>query len=135
MDLIGKARELGKMVQADTRYIAVQINRQACDEDEALQKAIDDFNLKKIEINEEAQKEDRDEERIKELNQKFRQVYGEILKNENMTRYNEAKGEMDAFVKRLTGIISLCAEGEDAETCDYDPAACGGNCNGCSGCG
>lgn len=135
MDLINKARELGKMIQADTRYIAVQINRQACDEDEGLQKAIADFNLKKIEINEEAQKEDRDEERIKTLNQEFRQVYGEILKNENMTRYNEAKGELDAYVKRITGIVSLCAEGEEPETCDYDPAACGGNCNGCSGCG
>lgn len=135
MDLVNKARELGKMVQADTRYIAVQINRQACDEDEGLQKAIADFNLKKIEINEEAQKEDRNEDRIKALNQEFRQVYGDILKNENMTRYNEAKGELDAYVKRITGIISLCAEGEEPETCDYDPASCGGNCNGCSGCG
>lgn len=134
MDLISMARELGKAIQADTRYVAVQINRQVCDEDKALQENIEKLNIKRAEINDEVVKDNRDEDKIKILNEEFRSIYADILKNENMTRYNGAKGELDILVKRLTGIVSLCAEGQDAEACDYDPSACGGDCSGCSGC-
>lgn len=134
MDLVMKARELAKAIQADTRYIAVQINRQVCDEDQDLQRMFREFNLKKEEINAEAASENRDEERMKKLNSEFRSLYGEILKNEKLTRYNEAKGELDLVVKRMTTILELAANGEDADTCDIDPASCGGNCSGCSGC-
>ncbi len=112
----------------------MQLARQASDEDQALQDAIGEFNLKRMAINNEAQKEDRDEETLKRLNEEFRAVYAKIMQNENMQRYNDTKTELDAKVQRLTAIITMCAEGEDPETCDYDAASCGGNCASCAGC-
>lgn len=134
MDIITLTRELGKELQKDQCYLNMQLARQASDEDESLQQAIGEFNLKRMAINNEAQKEDRDEEALKRLNEEFRAVYEKIMQNENMQRYNDAKTEFDALLQRVTGILSLCAEGEDPETCDYDAASCGGNCASCGGC-
>ena len=134
MDMIELAREIGRELQKDESYLNMQLARQASDEDQALQDAIGEFNLKRMAINNEAQKEDRDEETLKRLNEEFRAVYAKIMQNENMQRYNDAKTELDAKVQRLTAIITMWAEGEDPETCDYDAASCGGNCASCAGC-
>ena len=134
MDIIELTRELGKALQNDQRYLDMQLARQQSDEDEGLQQAIGEFNLKRMAINNEAQKENRDEEALKRLTEEFREVYGKIMEKENMLRYNVAKNEFDALLQRVTGIIGLCADGEDPETCDYDAASCGGNCASCGGC-
>ena len=62
MGMIEMARELGKELQKDQAYLNMQLARQASDEDEGLQDAIGEFNLKRMAINNEAQKEDRNEE-------------------------------------------------------------------------
>lgn len=134
MDIIELAREIGKTLQQDERYLAMQVARQQSDEDEALQNDIGEFNLKRMAINSEAQKDERDEDKLKELNNELRAVYAKIMQNPHMTAYNDAKTELDALVQRVTAIISMCAEGEDPETCDYDAASCSGNCASCGGC-
>ena len=134
MDIIEMTRELGRALQNDERYIAMVTARQASDEDQALQEAIGEFNLKRMAISNEAQKDDRNEETLQRLNAEFREVYQKIMENEHMLRYNDAKNEFDALLQRMTGILSLCADGEDPETCDYDAASCGGNCSSCAGC-
>ena len=134
MDIIEVTRELGRALQNDERYIAMVAARQASDEDQALQEAIGEFNLKRMAINNEAQKEDRNEETMKRLNEEFRAVYAKIMENEHMLRYNDPKNEFDALLQRITGLIGLCADGEVPEPCDYDPASCGGDCSSCAGC-
>ena len=134
MDIIELTRDLGRALQNDERYIAMMAARQQSDEDEALQEAIGEFNLKWMAISNEAQKEDRNDETLQRLNEEFRAVYQKIMENEHMLRYNDAKNEFDALLQRITGILSMCAEGEDPETCDYDAASCGGNCASCAGC-
>ena len=134
MDIIEVTRELGRALQADERYVAMVAARKASDEDQALQEAIGEFNLTRMAINNEAQKDDRNEETIKRLNEEFRAVYQRIMENEHMLRYNEAKNDFDALLQRITGIIGLCADGEDPNTADYNPASCGGDCSSSGGC-
>lgn len=134
MEIIEIVRELGKALQADERYQNMRKAQHESDEDASLQQLIGEFNLKRMAINNEAQKDDRSEETIQRLNNELREVYADIMRNEHMNAYNEAKTEFDALLQRITGIIGLCADGEDPETCDYDPAACGGDCSSCGGC-
>ena len=134
MDIIALAREIGKELQKDQRFLDLQVARQNSDEDEKLQEMIGEFNLKRMAINNEAQKDDRSEEKIKELNDELRHIYGQIMMNENMNAYNDAKTALDALVQRVTAIITMAADGEDPETCDSDPSACSGNCASCGGC-
>lgn len=133
MDIIELSREIGRQLQKDEKYIAMDIARQNSDNDEELQALIGEFNLKRIAINNEATKQDRDDDKLQRLNKEMRDVYAQIMKNENMTAYNNAKNDFDILVQRVLAIISQSAEGEDPNTTDYSPS-CTGSCSSCSGC-
>ena len=133
MDMIELARDFGRELQKDERYLAFDAARVASDADEELQALIGEFNLKRMAINNEAQKDEQDEEKIKTLNEELRSAYNRIMANDNMMRYNETKQELDQFVQRLLTIISMCAEGEDPATADYNPS-CTHDCSTCGGC-
>lgn len=133
MDIIKLARELGKKIQEDERFIAMRVACQQSDADETLQSMIGEFNLKRMAINNEAQKEDRSEETLRKYNDELRAIYAEIMQNPNMAAYNAAKNELDALVQQVTTIITRSADGEDPETCDCDSCGCTGNCSSCGG--
>ena len=133
MDIIELSREIGRQLQKDEKYIAMDIAKQNSDNDEELQSLIGEFNLKRIAINNEATKQDRDDDKLQKLNKEMRDVYAQIMKNENMTAYNNAKNDFDVLVQRVLAIISQSAEGEDPNTTDYSPS-CTGSCSSCSGC-
>lgn len=133
MDIIELAREIGRKIQSDDIYLKLKIAKQNSDEDKKLQDLIGEFNLKRIAINNEATKDERDEKKLQELNEELRELYSTIMKNENMIAYNIAKQEMDSVLKRVTAIIMQSAEGEDPETTDYEES-CTGSCSSCGGC-
>ncbi len=135
MGVIKAARELGKAIQADERYIKFNEARKANDADTDLQNKIGEFNLIRMQMNDEMNKGDEgDKDRISELNKKLRQVYSDIMINETMLSYNQAKGDFDALVSEMNTIIDKSIAGEDPDTCDYVAASCGGDCSSCSGC-
>ena len=115
MDVIELARELGKAIQQDERFLAMQIARQNSDNDDELQQLIGEFNLKRMAINNEAAKDDRDEAKLQQLNSELREAYAKVMQNKNMNAYNEAKELMDNMLKRINAIISISAEGGDPE--------------------
>ncbi len=135
MDIIELTRELGKKLQKEDIYLKYQLAKQAADEDEELQKMINEFGLKREEISEATSKSEseQDPERIQKLNREMRKVYAKIMTNERMINYNDTKDEFDVLMKRITTIIQESSEGEDPETADYIP--CTGNCSACGGCG
>ncbi len=137
MDIIELARELGRKIQNEDSYLKFQLAKQAADEDEELQRLIDEFNRKRVELNEETSKEesDRDAEKVRELNREFRSVYAKIMTNERMINYNDAKDGFEAITKRISAIIQQSAEGGDPDTADYVPSSCSGSCASCGGCG
>ena len=135
MDIIELTRELGKKLQKEDIYLKYQLAKQAADEDEELQKMINEFGLKREEISEATSKSEseQDPERIQKLNREMRKVYAKIMTNERMINYNDTKDEFDVLMKRITTIIQESSEGEDPETADYIP--CTGSCATCGGCG
>ena len=75
MDIIQMTRELGKAIQQDERYIKLGIARTNNDNDEHLQEMIGEFNLKRVELNQEAARPDRDAEKVNALNETIRNMY------------------------------------------------------------
>ena len=67
MDVIATARELGKAIQQDERFIRMMAAQQTNDDDEQLQKLIGDFNLKRVDLNSEVSKAERDQEKVARL--------------------------------------------------------------------
>ncbi len=132
MDIIELSRELGRKIQQEESYVALQEANKAVEADEALQELIGEFNLLKLQLNEKLTAEERDEEQIKELNTKMRTLYADIMVNESMQKLNESKNAFDAVMQRVFAIVSNSANGEDPDTTDYQ--ACTGNCGTCGSC-
>ena len=133
MDIIELTREIGKMIQQDERYLALQAAQKASDADGDLQHLIGEFNLKRLAISNEDSAEKPDNEKIAQYNRELREIYTQIMSNDHMKAYEAAKNELDVLARRIQTIILKSLDGEDPETADVD-ASCGGNCASCSGC-
>ena len=132
-DIIALTRELGHAIQEEEFYKKLNAAKTTADTDETLQALIAIFNQKRVAINNEACKSDRDEETLRTLNEEMRTVYSQIMSNENMVAYNAAKQEFDHALQRIVAIITQSAEGEDPDTTDYSED-CTHDCSTCGGC-
>ncbi|MBO5929607.1 MAG: YlbF family regulator [Clostridia bacterium] len=126
------AKELGHALQQDERFIKLQAAQAAADEDAELQGLIGEFNLKRMAINSETAKEDKDEDKLKELNAEIREVYARVMANASMAAYNEAKTAVDKIINGIGAIVNMAAQGMNPD--EYEEHNCGGNCNSCGGC-
>lgn len=133
MDLIALARQMGHAIQEEKAYKDLRTAQTAADNDKELQDLIGEFNLKRMAINNEACKEERDEEKLRSLNEEMRSSYTKIMQNENMVAYNDAKTALDTVMQRVMAIITQSAEGEDPDTTDFSPS-CTHDCSTCGGC-
>lgn len=136
MDVITAARELGKAIQADERFVALMAAKDKNDADEKLNELIGKLNLVQMSYQHEAEGE-ADEAKMKEYDSQFRELYGEIMTNENMKNYEFARGEVDDMMNYIMELLSLCVNGEDPDTCEpkSKDAGCTGSCGTCGGCG
>lgn len=137
MDIIKATRELGKAIQQDERYLAFQEAQKANEADIELNGLIGKLNLIQLSYQNESQKEEPDTNKLEGYDSEFRAIYGQIMLNENMRKYEETKGEVDAMMNHVIQLLTLCVNGEDPETCEVkaEEASCGGNCASCGGCG
>ena len=133
-NIIKSVRELGKAIQADETFKAYIAAKMDADNDEALQNAIGEFNLVKMQISEETQKEDKDEAKLQELNVQLRKCYADIIANEKMQKYNNANQLYSGLINKVYAILELCCNGEDPETCEPEEHSCSGSCSTCGGC-
>lgn len=134
MDVIKIARELGKAIQADERYIRIMEAQAKSDSDKGLQDEIGAFNLKRTQLNEELKKSDKDAEKLKEMDAELKGMYAKIFENPNMIEFSEAKAGMDEMIGQVNKVIGGSASGEDPDTIDPSASDCGGDCGGCAGC-
>ena len=133
-DVIALARQLGHAIQEEESYKNIMQAKDAADADETLQNLITEFNIKRVAINAEACKSDRDEETLKKLNAEMRSAYSDIMSNEHMKAYNDAKQVFDKLLQRVQAIIQNSADGEDPDTTDFSED-CTHDCSTCGGCG
>ncbi len=139
MTVIEAARELGKVVQADERYIEYINTKNANDADEELQNLIGEFNLIRQNLAMESDKPEGEinNEKVKELTAKMHSAYDAVMSNENMAAFTMAKQGMDKLMSEINTILTYSVEGADPATCPSEPPAadCTGSCSTCGGCG
>ena len=126
MDCIDLFKRAAVALQTDPRYLALDQARKANDNDENLQNLIGEFNLARMDLNNEIGKSERDDARITELNEKVNNLYGQIMGDEGMTAYNEAKRECENLVNYIDAIINTAMNGGDPMTV-HPPAAAATN--------
>ena len=133
MDIIAMAREIGKEIQKDDRYLKMRLAVQATDDDQNLQDLIGQYNLKRMALDAEAQKRDRDAEKVQTYGRELDGLYETIMKIPSMIAYNGAKAELDGLIQRIHAIVDQRAGGADPGPADFEPG-CGGDCGSCAGC-
>ena len=124
MDCIDLFKRAAMALQTDSRYLAMDQARKMNDKDEELQNLIGEFNLARMDLNNEIGKPERSDERIAELNQKVNDLYGKIMADDGMVAYNEAKRDCEA----------TAMNGGDPMTVQEPSASCTGSCSTCGGC-
>lgn len=135
MDVIDLFKKAAAALQTDARYLALDAARKANDADEKLQEMIGEFNLARLDLNNEISKDERDEAKVAELNAKVNQLYSEIMASESMVTYNEAKAEAEGLVAYIDAIINTAMNGGDPMNVQEPQAGgCSGSCSSCSGC-
>lgn len=137
MNVIELTRQLGEAIQQDEKYIAYMEAKQANEEDLDLNAMIGKLNLVQMSYQNESGKDAPDEKKLEEMDNEFRQLYGDIMLNENMKRYEAKKQELDDMMNYLIGILSQCVNGADPATCEpvSESGDCTGSCSTCGGCG
>lgn len=137
MDLVAKTRELGAMLQQDERYLKLMEAQKVNEADEELNGLISKIQLLQMSFQHEASKEDRDDAKLEEYDKEFGQIYAQIMANDNMKAYEEARKDVDELMTYLTGILGMCLQGADPATCEPPKEhdhECGGECSSCGGC-
>ena len=133
MDVVEKARELGKVIQQDARYLAYMEARKVNEADGELNALIEKLNRIQLAYQEEDGKAAPDETVKAGYDRAFRETYALVMQNPNMAAYQEAKADVDDMMNYLMRLLALCVNGEDPDTCEV-PEDCTGNCSGCAGC-
>ena len=135
MDIIEMTRELGKALQNDDRFIAYTIAKQANDNDKELNDDIEKFSKLRQDLTTAMSAEDKDTDLIKQLDEDIKSTYQKIMSNKNMIVFQSAQTALENLVTNINQIISMCANGEDPETCQPPTGGCSGSCATCGGCG
>ena len=131
MDLFKKA---AAAMQTDPRYLELDAARRENDADQELQGLIGEFNLARLDLNNESAKAETDAAHVAELNQRINDLYSQIMASEGMVRYNAAKSECEAMVSYIDAIINTAMNGGDPMAVRQPEAGCTGSCSSCAGC-
>ncbi|MCI5556834.1 YlbF family regulator [bacterium] len=134
MDCIELFKKAAAAMQTDPRYLELDAARRENDMDQELQGLIGEFNLARLDLNNETSKIEPSDDRINELNQKINDLYTQIMSSEGMVRYNAAKAECEALVNHIDAIINTAMNGGDPMTVNAPQGGCTGSCATCGGC-
>lgn len=135
MDVIAMTRELGKALQQDDRYTAYMLAKQVNDNDKELQDDIARFEQLRVELGSAMSAENTDDDKLQSLDKELKETYQKIMKNQNMIVFTAAQKSLESLVTNMNQIITLCANGEDPDTCQPPQSGCSGSCASCGGCG
>ena len=134
-DLLEMAKQLGRELQKDERYLAFRKASEENDKDTDLQNLIAQFNQKRLDLGNAEDAQEQDEARVKALGEEVRALYSQIMANDAMRKYQAVRAEFEQLLDGINRVIAYSAAGQDPDNFDATAAAsCSGDCSACGGC-
>ncbi len=135
MDIENALRELGKAIQSDERFVALHDAAATNDKNELLQDKMHEMQLLSMQYQQESAKgEEADSDKINELQEKYQNIYNEIMDYDDMKNYSAAASKVDEMAQYISKMIGKFFDGENPETCSILDDDCTHNCATCAGC-
>ena len=111
MSLETALRELGKEIQADERFAALKAAAAANDADETLQNQMHEMQLLSLQYQQEAEKgEEASQDKIKEIQNKYQDLYNTVMDGENMKNYSLAAAEMEQTAHTIAALAAVATD-------------------------
>lgn len=120
------ANKLGEEIKNDERFVKYDELKTKQMNDAALQEKIGEFNLKRVALSAEMQKDERDEEKVSGIQSEMETLYKNIMEEPVMAEFSEASKDFEELVNSVYSIINFHITGEQ-------PSSCGGGCSSCGG--
>ncbi|MCL2023232.1 MAG: YlbF family regulator [Oscillospiraceae bacterium] len=134
-EIIKKTRELGALIQQTEEFAAVQAAMQGNMDDEELSGIMRTLQMAESGYANEASSENANESKMKAYKEEFERLYEIAMARPAMQKYQEAHKTLGELMNSIFGILTLCADGDDPETCEVsaeDEDGCGGCGGGCA---
>ncbi len=126
MTILEKIRELGKEIEKDEITIKFREAKEKHDNDTELQALVGEFNLTKMNLMNEGNKENPDNEKIEKIQNDLQKCYNEIMNNQTMLDFMNANKEVENFITEVNKILIESITGEKQDECTHDCSTCGG---------
>lgn len=125
-NVLSLAKELAAAIKDSDVFASYERAREASDKDEELQRLIGEFNLKRLVITNEMEKEEPDENVVNSVNEEMKVIYDKIMANDNMKMYNIRKSYVDQLLNSVNETIMAAITGQEKTDCTHDCSTCGG---------
>jgi len=130
-EIIELAKKMGQMLKDSEQFKKYEDVRTRYEADSEMQMQIGEFNLRKMAVMNEMEKEDseRNQETLERLQEEMRTAYKVAMGNPLMSEFMKSKEAFESMVNNVYSIINFQITGEtgscDGSHCD----SCGGGCH------
>lgn len=123
--ILTKAGELGALLENSQIVNRQKAAKKAFDADEELQALIGEFNLAKMSLMNESNKEKPDAEKTEQFRAQTTATYEKIMQHPTMIELNEAEMALENLLGQINAILQKSIS-DDAGGCTHNCATCGG---------
>ena len=128
-EIIELAKKMGQMLKDSQEFKNYEEVKARYETDSELQMQIGEFNLRKMAVMNEMEKEDKDNEKFERLQNEMREAYKTAMSNPLMGEFMKKKETFESLVNNVYSIINFQITGE-AGGCDKSNCgSCGGGCH------
>ncbi len=125
MEILDMAQALGEAIKADPRTARFQKAKEAYDADEKLVKAVKEYNVQKMAMNEQLKAESHDDAVTDAIQRRIEEIYNEIISSPVMAEYSESEKELNDFLNLVNMTISCAITGEEMGCTEEKCKTCG----------
>ncbi len=126
MEILEMARELGQKIANSELMERAKKAEETQNNDEAAQKLIGEYNLKRMQLAQRVQKENPTKEEMEAIRTELSEEFDKLMQNESIKNFIDAKKELDAVLEQVNNIISFYVNGKSEGGCSSDCSSCGG---------
>ena len=124
--ILEKATELGKLMKESKIVSDYNTAKAVFDADEEVNDLVGQFNLARMNLTNESQKQTPDSSRVEELQKQTQEIYEKIMGKPAMQALDSANLALEDMVKKVNQILQSSISGEAAAGCTHDCSTCGG---------